>query len=310
MVTFSYEAATHRFQTPIDFIRFGLSRAAASSLYYGHGTDNAQDDIWALVIGCLHLPLDIDITLLQGQLTPEEKTILCQVLYQRIEKRVPTPYLTHEAYFAGLSFYVDHRVLIPRSPIAELIRQQFSPWITAPHVQQVLDLCTGSACIAIACCYAFPDAHVDAVDISRDALAVAEINRQRHGVDELLTLHESDCFDSLPIKKYNIIVSNPPYVSAEEMQTLPQEFLHEPSLALEAPHAGLAIVEQILRQSAPYLADDGILVVEVGNSQQALIDAYPQVPFFWLDFEHGGDGVFLLTKPDIQLYFSSESPQQ
>ncbi len=303
MVEFVYTKATQSFNTPIDFIRFGISRAMASTLYYGHGTDNAQDDIWALVLGTLRLPMDIDYRLLQGQLTDEEKERLAESLAARIEQHIPVPYLTHEAYFAGLSFYVDERVLIPRSPIAELIRQHFEPWVRQSSVHRVLDLCTGSACIAIACCYAFPDAHVDAVDISEDALHVAEINRCRHGVGSVLSLIQSDCFDKLGSTQYDIIVSNPPYVSDDEMQTLPREYHHEPKLALRANQNGLAVVERILRQASQHLSPEGILVVEVGNSEQALIDAYPEVPFTWLEFESGGEGVFLLTHQQLCEYF-------
>ncbi len=303
MTQFSYQEATHAFQTPLDFIRFGVSHAAANGLYYGHGTDNVRDDIWTLVLGCLQLPLDIDPILLHGQLTAAEKTRLCDALCQRIEKRIPVPYITGEAHFAGLSFYVDERVLIPRSPIAELIHQHFSPWIDTTSVGRILDLCTGSACIAIACCYAFPEAMVDAVDISTDALKVAEKNAERHGVESMLTLLESDCFSNIPATQYDIIVSNPPYVSADEMQTLPQEYHHEPVLALEAPQQGLAIVERILRQAAAYLSAQGILIVEVGNSEDALIEAYPHVPFTWLDFECGGSGIFLLTQQQLSEFF-------
>lgn len=294
-----YQHATEVLQTPIDFIRYGISCASAHALYYGHGTDNAQDDIWALVLGILRLPVEVDPLLLQGRLIDEEKHRLAVALAARIEQRIPVPYLTHEAYFAGLSFYVDERVLIPRSPMAELIRQQFSPWVDAANVRHVLDLCTGSACIAIACCYAFPNAQVDAVDISQDALAVAEINRCRHGVEEMLNLIESDGFAHLPPTQYDLIVSNPPYVSEVEMQALPPEYLHEPSLALYAKQDGLALVEQILQQAYQHLAPEGILVVEVGNAERALLDAYPHVPFTWIEFESGGEGVFLLTRQQL-----------
>ena len=300
----SYKIATQDFTTMIDFLRFGMSRASEAKLYYGHGTDNAWDDLMALILASLSLPPDLDPILLHGQLTKVEKERVCEQLERRIVGRVPVPYLTHEAYFCDLMFYVDERVLIPRSPIAELINQQFSPWIDAEDVLHVLDLCTGSACIAIACCYAFPDAHVDAVDISSDALAVAEINRQRHGVQDTLTLIESDGFDAVPEMKYDIIVSNPPYVSVEEMQSLPEEYHHEPTLALEATNNGLAIVEKILFRAQAYLSDQGILVVEVGNSEAALVDAYPHVPFTWLDFERGGQGVFLLTCQQLKDYFT------
>jgi len=303
-MTVSYQIATQDFKTIIDFLRFALSEANAKRLYYGHGTDNAWDDMSALVLGSLSLPHDVDPQLLQSRLTPDEKALLCKQLLRRIEERVPVPYLTHEAWFCGLSFYVDERVLIPRSPIAELINQQFSPWIEDAGVARVLDLCTGSACIAIACCYAFPDAQIDAVDISPDALEVAEINRQNHGVEEVLTLIESDCFDAVPTARYDIIVSNPPYVGHAEMQTLPDEFLHEPKLALETENNGLAIVEKILYGAIDYLSEHGILVVEVGNSEEALVQAYPDVPFTWLDFEHGGQGVFILTYQQLQDHFS------
>ncbi len=299
----SYAVATRDFSSIIDFLRFGFSRARSETLYYGHGTDNAWDDILTLVLGSLSLPIGVDPLLLQAQLTKDEKAFLCQQLERRIVARVPVPYLTHEAYFCDLAFYVDDRVLIPRSPIAELINQQFSPWVDADKVERILDLCTGGGCIAIACCYAFPEAQVDAVDISSDALAVAEINRQRHEVQDQLTLIESDCFEAVPVVKYDIIVSNPPYVGAAEMQTLPNEYRHEPVLALETGNNGLAIVENILQRAHNYLTKEGVLIVEVGNSEAALVEAYPNVPFTWLDFEHGGQGVFLLTHQQIKDYF-------
>ncbi len=299
-MTDSYVIATREFQSVNDFLRFGLSRARAASLHYGHGTDNAWDDILTLVLGTLSLPFDVEPSLLDARLTPDEKELLCHQLAQRIIGRIPVPYLTHEAYFCGLSFYVDERVLIPRSPIAELINQQFSPWVDESRVNRILDLCTGSACIAIACCYAFPDARVDAVDISPDALVVADINREKHGLQDQLTLIESDCFHAVPAVKYDIIVSNPPYVGANEMQLLPDEYNHEPVLALETGNNGLVIVDVILRRAFDYLSEEGILVVEVGNSEQELVEAYPNIPFTWLDFEHGGQGVFLLTAQQLK----------
>jgi len=300
----SYAIATRELNTIIDFLRFGLSRANASDLYYGHGTDNAWDDVLALILGSLSLPLDVEPALLYGQLTNDEKKLLSKQLEQRLIARIPVPYLTHEAFFCDLPFFVDERVLIPRSPIAELIKQQFSPWIAPDDVAKVLDMCTGSGCIAIACCYAFPDALVDAVDISTEALAVAEINRQRHAVQDCLKLIESDCFDAVPGTQYDIIVSNPPYVDFDEMKTLPEEYRHEPKLALEANNNGLAIVEKILSSAHAYLSEHGILVVEVGNSEEVLLDRYPNVPFTWLDFERGGQGVFLLTCEQLKEHFS------
>ncbi len=289
----------------IDFVRYGLTRANAQSLHFGHGTDNALDDMYALVLGVLSLPMDVEAPLLQARLTTQEKEKVARQLSRRIIERVPVPYLTNQAYFCGLPFFVDERVLIPRSPIAEMIEQQFAPWIQPEEVSRVLDLCTGSGCIAIACCYAFPDAEVDAVDISKAALEVAEINRERHGLKDQLTLVESDVYAALPSVRYDIIVSNPPYVGADEMQTLPEEYRHEPVLALEAPDNGLAVVEKILRQAHEYLTDQGILVVEVGNSADALIEAYPELSFTWLDFERGGDGVFLLTRDQLVEQFGA-----
>ena len=303
-MTVSYHTALQEFKTIVDFLRFGLSQANAQPLYYGHGTDNAWDDMVALVLGSLSLPLDLDPLLLQGCLTDEEKMVLAKQLQRRIQEHVPVPYLTNKAYFCGLSFFVDERVLIPRSPIAELINQQFSPWTDERRVERILDMCTGSACIAIACNYAFPHAQVDAVDISPAALEVARINREQHGLQGSLMLIESDCFDAVPAVRYDIIVSNPPYVGHAEMQTLPAEYKHEPSLALETSNNGLAIVEKILHTAHAFLSEHGILVVEVGNSEDALVAAYPEVPFTWLDFEHGGQGVFLLTYDQLIDNFS------
>lgn len=304
----SYVSLTQDFKSIIDFLRFGLSCAYSTDLYYGHGTDNAWDDMLALILGALSLPLDTDPMLFQAKLTANEKKILCERLEKRIVSRIPVPYLTHQSYFCGLSFYVDERVLIPRSPIGELISQQFSPWIEPENVKEILDLCTGSGCIAIACCYAFPDALVDAIDISAEALDVAEINKKNHNLHGSLELIESDCFANVPNKKYDIIVSNPPYVSFDEMQTLPEEYHHEPKLALQASNEGLALVEKILFNAHAYLNDHGILVIEVGNSEEALLNAYPHVPFTWLDFERGGQGVFLLTAKQVKKYFTSQHP--
>lgn len=295
---------TEELVTLLDFLRFSLSAAMEAQLYYGHGTDNAWDDMRSLILRSLSLPYDLDPVLLNAKLTSSERKHLCQQLDKRVNQRVPVPYLIKEAYFCDLLFYVDERVLIPRSPIAELIQNQFSPWIEAHKVQRVLDLCTGSACIAIACCYAFPEALVDAVDISSEALAVARINSEQLEVGDQLTLIESDCFSKVPTVKYDIIVSNPPYVSKDEMQTLPDEYRHEPVLALEASHNGLAIVEKILKQAKNYLSDEGILILEVGNSEEALCEAYPMLPFTWLEMSHGGQGVFLLTKQQLAAHFN------
>ncbi len=296
-----YQEAYQSFTKIIDFLRFGVSRALFKKIYFGHGTDNAWDDIWMLITGSLNLPFDISQDIVHASLTDSEKQLLIKNLEKRIEKNIPVPYITKETYFCDLSFYIDERALIPRSPIGELIKQQFMPWVDPDNVTHILDLCTGSACIAIACCYAFPDALVDAVDISLDALAVAKINQEKHNLDEQLNLIHSDCFANLQNTKYDIIVSNPPYVSAAEMQTLPAEYYHEPKLALEAPDNGLKIVKNILHNAKNYLNEGGVLIVEVGNSEEELINAFPDCPFIWLDFANGGHGVFLLTYEQLDM---------
>ncbi len=291
------------FNTIKDFYRYALSKAYQTNIYYGHGTDNAEDDLLWLILSSLNLPFTTSANLFDAQLSDSEKQYLVSQLCKRIDQRIPVPYLTNKAWFCGLPFYVDERVLIPRSPIAELIEGQFSPWVDASNVENVLDLCTGSGCIAIALTYAFPEAKVTGVDISDDALQVAIRNRKDHHLDSQLNLIQSDLWSEVPSQRFDLIVSNPPYVSDDEMATLPKEFLHEPDMALRAKDKGLLIVEQILMQAKHYLTDNGVLVVEVGNSEQELIEKYPHVPFTWLEFERGGQGVFLLTAEQVTQYF-------
>lgn len=286
-------------QTIRDFLRWATSRFNEASLYYGHGTDNAWDEAIALILHTLHLPHDIDPAVLDAHLTEKERTQLLQLIQRRINERIPVPYLTHEAWFTGLPFYVDERVLIPRSPIAELIENQFSPWIDPDQVHHILDLCTGSGCIAIASAKAFPDAMVDASDVSVDALAVAKMNVLRHQVEDQVNLIQSDLFNEIPQKKYDIIVSNPPYVDADDFSSLPEEYRYEPILGLKAGQDGLDMARVILQQAKRYLNPNGILIVEVGNSEVALAEQFPEIPFTWLEFQRGGGGVFLLRATEL-----------
>lgn len=285
-----------------DLVRWAASRFQQAGLAFGHGTDNAFDEALVLVTHALHLPLQFPQQYLAAHVTARERDEVMALIRERIETRKPAAYLTREAWFAGLPFYVDERVLIPRSPLAEWIERGFQPWLQPDSVQRVLDLCTGSGCIAIACARAFEQAHVDAADISDDALAVAQANVERYELQDWVRLVKSDLFAGLGGARYQLIISNPPYVSAEEMAALPEEYRHEPTLGLAAGSAGLDVVIRILAQAGQHLEPDGILVVEVGNSQVALAEAFPEVPFLWLDFERGGHGVFLLDVQQVQQY--------
>lgn len=268
-------------------------------LHYGHGTDRARDDAAALVWHALRLPAHPGAARLRRRATEAQQAVLRRLLARRIAERVPVVYLTHRCWFAGLELYVDERVLIPRSPIAELIEQGFAPWIDAARVRRIADVGTGSGCIAIACARAFPRARVDALDISTDALAVAARNIRRHRLGARVRALKSDHFSALSRGAYDIIVSNPPYVGSAELASLPPEYRHEPTLALAAGRDGLDSVRAILRDAARHLRPGGILVVEVGNSETRVRRRFPRLPFTWLEFARGGGGVFLLTREQL-----------
>ena len=286
--------------TMTDFMRWGASQFVNAELSYSHGMSSPLDEAVYLVLRSLHLPVDTPDVYWQSKLTQSEKEIVLSTLLKRIEQRIPAAYIMQEGWFAGLQFYVDERVLVPRSPIAELVEAQFTPWVNPDEVESVLDLCTGSGCIGIACAYAFPMAQVDLVDISQDALDVARINVDQHDAQERVSVIQSDLFAGLEGKKYDIIVSNPPYVDADDIAGMSAEFQHEPELGLSSGDDGLECTRKILNQAASHLTEEGVLVLEVGNSQFALAEEFPDLPFQWVDFERGGDGVFVLTKAQLE----------
>lgn len=290
----SSEQAFASLETIADFVRWGASRFSAAGLHFGHGTDGPVDEALVLVRHALHLGHDLPAEFYAARLTDPEKRAVLALLERRVAERVPAPYLTGEAWFAGLPFTVDRRVLIPRSPIAELIEQGFAPWADPGGIRRVLDLCTGSGCIAIACAVSFPAAEVDAVELSPDAFKVAEANVTRHGVAERVCLLQGDLWLPVEGRRYDLIVSNPPYVSDAEMDGLPAEYRHEPELGLRSGSEGLDIVTRIIEGAAGHLEPGGLLVVEAGSAAEAVVAAWPELPFIWPEFRRGGGGVFVL----------------
>jgi ribosomal protein L3 glutamine methyltransferase len=282
-----------------DYIRWGATRFNRAGLCFGHGTDNALDEAALLVLGCLDLPPGLPASFRECRLTPAERVAVADLIERRVTERVPAAYLIGRAWFAGLEFEVNDQVLIPRSPIAELVEAGFDPWIDSGRVADILDLCTGSGCIGIAAAHYLPDADIDLVDISDAALAIARRNVERHRVGDRVQVIESNLFDALADRRYDVIVCNPPYVSQSELADLPAEYHREPELGLLGGEDGLDLVLLILLETAKHLAEGGILILEVGNAAQALEQRLPQVPWTWIEFERGGEGVLVLTREQL-----------
>ena len=283
-----------------DLIRFAVSRFHAADLVFGHGTDNAYDEAVYLILHTLHLPLDCLEPFIDARLTQTELDEVIEILRRRIEERIPAAYLTHQAFLGEFEFFVDERVIVPRSFISELLRTQLSPWVENPEtIHTALDLCTGSGCLAILMAHAFPEADVDAVDLSPDALAVAQHNVAAYDLDDRVQLICSDLFANLKDKHYDLIISNPPYVNAPSMDTLPDEYQHEPTLALASGEDGLDATRKILEAAPTHLNDGGLLIVEIGHNRDDLEAAYPHLAFTWLDVAAGDNFVFMLTKEQL-----------
>jgi ribosomal protein L3 glutamine methyltransferase len=294
------EQARTELLTLRDLLRFAVSRFNEAELFFGHGSDNAWDEAAYLLLHTLHLPLDRLEPFLDARLTEAERNTVLHLIERRVKTRVPAAYLTHEAWLGEHRFYVDERVIVPRSFIAELLEEQLTPWIDDPWaITRVADICTGSGCLAILAALAFPEAEVDAVDISPDALEVAKRNVADYGLEDRLELVQSDLMSGLSGRKYDIIISNPPYVNAASMATLPEEYRREPELALAGGEDGLDLVHILLQQAREHLNPGGLLVVEIGHNRDDLEAAYPDTPFTWLDTEAGDQFVFMLRQEEL-----------
>jgi ribosomal protein L3 glutamine methyltransferase len=299
-----FAEAQGRLRTLRDLLRFAVSRFNEAGLAFGHGTDNAWDEAAWLILHALHLPPDRLEPFLDAALTETELRQVLELLRRRVESRVPAAYLTHEAWLGDFRFYVDERVIVPRSHIAELLRDGLEPWIDPAAVASVLDLCTGSACLAIIAAHAFPNALVDATELSADALEVARRNVSDYGLADRVRLHLGDLYADLGNTRYDLIVANPPYVTADSMQALPPEYRAEPELALAAGNDGLDVVRRILERAHEHLTERGILLVEIGDNREALERAYPRVAFTWLETRASTESVFLLTAADVSAIVS------
>ncbi|MDP2761622.1 MAG: 50S ribosomal protein L3 N(5)-glutamine methyltransferase [Sideroxyarcus sp.] len=295
-----FSEATASLKTVRDCFRFAISRFNDAKLFFGHGSEDAYDEAAYLILHTLHLPLDLLEPFLDARLTQSELYEVLNIVEKRAEQRIPAAYLTHQAFLGDFSFYVDERVIVPRSFIAELLREQLFPWLDSPdEVSSVLDLCTGSGCLAILAAHAFPFAGIDAADLSPDALEVARRNVTDYGLGGRITLVESDLFTRLQGKRYDIIISNPPYVDAPSVAALPAEYQHEPKLALGSGTDGLDATRIILEQAAEHLNPGGLLLVEIGHNRDALEAAYPELPFTWLEVSAGDEFVFLLHREEL-----------
>ena len=293
-------AAKTELFTVRDYIRYAVSRFNAAGLFFGHGNDNAWDEAVYLTLHTLNLPLDRLEPFLDARLLPHEREQLLDIYTRRCQDRLPAAYLTHEAWLGEHRFYVDDRVIVPRSFIAELLDEQLAPWIDDPwSIESALDLCTGSGCLAILTALAFPNAEVAAVDLSPEAIAVAERNVADYRLSDRIELIHSDAFQNLAGRKFDLIVSNPPYVNAESVARLPPEYLHEPELALGSGEDGLDFTRIILREAKKHLTDNGMLIVEIGHNRDTLEAAYPTLPFTWLDTAAGDEYVFVLHAADL-----------
>ncbi|MCP1402632.1 50S ribosomal protein L3 N(5)-glutamine methyltransferase [Achromobacter insolitus] len=297
-----YQSARQELLTLRDLIRYGVSRLNGAQVALGHGSDNAWDEAVYLTLHALHLPLDTLEPFLDARVLSEERNRVLELIDRRVTERLPAAYLTNEAWLRGHRFYVDQRVIVPRSPIAELLDEGLAPWIQdALAVENVLDMCTGSGCLAILSALAFPYAHVDAVDVSPDALEVARRNVDDYGLADRLDLHESNLFDSVPPCQYDVIICNPPYVNSGSMDALPQEYRHEPQLALAGGDDGMDLVRRILEAAPRFLRPEGVLVLEIGHERDFFEAAFPQLSPVWLDTEQASDQLLLLTREQLSL---------
>lgn len=291
----------HQLHTIRDWLRYAVSRFEDAGIFYGHGTANAYDEAAWLILSALHLPHDTLENFLDAVILEEERRKLAHLIERRVTERIPTAYLVREAWLKGYKFYVDERVIVPRSFIAELLENSLSPWVEYPDmIESAADICTGSGCLGILLADAFPSADIDVVDISPDAIAVTNINITNYGLQDRVHAIRSDMFTALAGKTYDLIISNPPYVDASSMATLPAEYRNEPQGALGSGIGGLDHTDTLLREAPKYLNEGGLLVVEIGHNRDALMEAYPELPFTWLEVQAGNEFVFLLTKEQLQ----------